>query len=77
MSNEFIDAAIQGDVAKVKAMLRDAPSLASSKDQNGLSVVLKATYYGRRDVIAELLAAGPKLNISKPQLPARQSRCVT
>jgi ankyrin repeat protein len=63
MTEDFMDAAIQGDVAKVKAMLREDPSLANSKDQNGLSVILKATYYGKRDVVTELLAAGPKLNV--------------
>ena len=44
MSQEFIDAATQGNVAKVKEMLRADPSLAEAKDENGLSVILKATY---------------------------------
>ena len=63
MSQEFIDAATQGDVAKVKEMLRADPSLAQSKDQNGVSVILKATYYGKHDVLAELLATGVQLDI--------------
>ena len=53
----------QGDVAKVKEMLEADPLLAQSKDQNGLSVVLKATYYGKRDVVEALLASGVQLNI--------------
>jgi ankyrin repeat protein len=63
MSQEFIDAATQGDVAKVKEMLARDSSLAGSKDQNGVSVILKAAYYGRRDVLEALLASGVQLNL--------------
>lgn len=63
MSQEFIDAATQGDVAKVKEMLAADPSLAQAKDQNSVSVILKATYYGNRDVVDALLASGVELNI--------------
>ena len=63
MSQEFIDAATQGDIAKVKEMLRADPSLARSKDQNGLSVILKAQYYGKREVVGELLATGVQIDI--------------
>ncbi|HEU4934330.1 MAG TPA: ankyrin repeat domain-containing protein, partial [Pyrinomonadaceae bacterium] len=63
MSQEFIDAAAQGDVAKVKEMLQADPSLAQSRDENGLSVILKATYYGKRDVVEALLASGVQLNL--------------
>ena len=63
MTQEFLDAATQGDVAKVKEMLAGDPSLAQAKDQNGLSVILKATYYGKRDVVDALLASGVELNI--------------
>jgi len=63
MNQEFIDAATQGNVAKVKEMLQGDPSLAQSRDEKGLSVVLKATYYGKRDVVEALLASGVELNI--------------
>ena len=63
MSQEFIDAATQGDLAKVNEMLRADPSLANAKDQSGLSVIMKATYYGKRDVVDALLASGVELNI--------------
>src|SRR6185503_14171715 len=63
MSQEFIDAATKGDVAKVKEMLQADPSLAGSRDENGLSVVLKALYYGKRDVVELLLASGVELNL--------------
>lgn len=63
MSQEFIDAATQGDLEKVNTMLRDDPSLAKSKDQNGVSVILKAIYHGRQDVVAAVLATGVSLDI--------------
>jgi ankyrin repeat protein len=63
MSDQFINAATQGDVAKVKEMLAADPSLAQAKDQNGLSVILKATYYGQRDVVGALLDSGVELNV--------------
>ncbi|HXR99435.1 MAG TPA: ankyrin repeat domain-containing protein [Pyrinomonadaceae bacterium] len=63
MNQEFIDAATRGDIAKVKEMLQRNPSLAQSKDQNGLSVVLKATYYGQRNVVEALLDSGVQLNV--------------
>jgi len=63
MSQEFMDAATQGDVAKVKELLQADPTLAQSKDQNGLTVTLKALYYGKRDVVEVLLDAGVELNI--------------
>lgn len=63
MSQDFIDAAMQGDVAKVKEMLRADPSLAQSRDQHGVSVIMKATYLGKSDVVAELLSSGVQLDI--------------
>jgi len=63
MSQDFLDAATQGDLAKVKEMLARDPSLAEAKDQNGVSVIVKATYYGKRDVVDVLLASGLQLNI--------------
>ena len=77
MSQEFIDAATQGDVAKVKEMLRADPSLAQSKDENGLSIVLKATYYGRRDVVEVLLASGVQLNIFEAAATGQTDRIRT
>lgn len=77
MSQEFIDAATQGDVAKVKEMLQADPSLAQSRDENGVSVVLKATYYGRRDVVEALLASGIELNIFEAAATGQTARVRT
>jgi ankyrin repeat protein len=77
MSQEFIDAATQGDVAKIKEMLAADPSLAQSKDQDGVSVILKATYYGKRDVVAALLASGVELNIFEAAATGQTDRVRT
>lgn len=77
MSQEFIEAAAQGDVAKVKQMLQADPSLAQSKDENGLSVVLKATYYGKRDVVEALLASGVQLNLFEAAATGQTDRVRT
>ena len=77
MSQEFIDAATQGDVAKVKEMLAADPSLAQSNDQNGVSVILKATYYGKRDVVDALLASGVDLNIFEAAATGQTNRVAT
>src|SRR5215510_15914272 len=74
MSQEFIDAATQGDVAKVKEMLQADPSLAQSKDENGVSVILKATYYGRRDVVEALLDSGVQLNVFEAAATGQTNR---
>lgn len=75
MSQEFIEAATQGDVARVKEMLQADPSLAQSKDQNGLSVILKAAYYGKRDIVEALLASGVQLNIFEAAATG-QTECI-
>jgi uncharacterized protein len=63
MSEEFFNAATQGDLEKVKTMLQADPSLAAARDANGLSVILKATYYGKKDVVDQLLASGAELDV--------------
>jgi ankyrin repeat protein len=63
MSQEFFEAITQGDADKVREMLKANPELASAKDEKGLSAILKATYHGKKDVLAALLAAHPELNI--------------
>jgi len=63
MSQEFLDAATRGDVSKVKTMLHSDPSLAQAKDENGVSVIIKATYYGKKDVVDALLESGVELDV--------------
>lgn len=63
MSQEFLDAATSGDVSKVKTMLHSDPSLARAKDENGVSVIMKAMYYGKKDVVDALLESGVELDV--------------
>lgn len=60
---DFLDAVIQGDAPKVKQMLSSDATLAVARDQKGVSAILKATYYGKKDVVAVLLGSGIELNI--------------
>ena len=63
MNEQFLNAVSQGDVAKVKEMLKADAKLAGAKDQKGTSAILKATYHGKKDFVAALLASGIELNI--------------
>jgi uncharacterized protein len=74
MSQEFLEAATGGDVAKVRAMLRANPSLARAKDENGVSVIMKSTYYGKKDVVAALLESGVELDVFEAAATGRTTR---
>lgn len=76
MSQEFLDAATGGDVSKVKTMLAVDPMLARAKDENGVSVIMKATYYGKRDVVAALLESGVELDVFEAAATGRTKRLV-
>jgi uncharacterized protein len=74
MSQTFLDAATAGDVSTVRAMLHDDPELARAKDENGVSVIMKATYYGKKDVVAALLESGVELDIFEAAATGRTAR---
>ena len=74
MSQTFLDAATAGDVSTVRAMLHEDPSLARAKDENGVSVIMKATYYGKKDVVAALLESGVELDIFEAAATGRTAR---
>ena len=61
--SELIDAVRAGDVRTVQRLLGAQPSLASSRDADGTSVVLLAYTHGQRRVLDALLAAGPDLDV--------------
>src|SRR3954451_2684733 len=52
-----------GDVDAVRSAVRDDPSLASARDEKGLSAVRAAYYAQRPDVAEVLLEAGPELDV--------------
>ncbi len=63
MDHGFLEAVKAGDVGRVQAMLQEDPRLAEARDAEGTSAVLLATYYGKPEVAARLLAAAPELNL--------------
>jgi ankyrin repeat protein len=74
MSQEFFEAATGGDVSKVRAMLQADPSLARAQDENGVSVIMKSTYYGKKDVVAALLESGVELDVFEATATGRVDR---
>jgi ankyrin repeat protein len=76
MSQEFFDAATSGDVSKVRAMLQRDPSLASTRDENSVSVIMKAMYYGKKDVVAALLESGVQLDVFEAAATGQTERLV-
>jgi ankyrin repeat protein len=63
MTVEFIAAVKKGDREAVERMLASDPALVSARDEQGISAVLIAHYYGRTDVAKALLARRPELDI--------------
>jgi uncharacterized protein len=74
MVQEFMNAATKGDVSKVREMLRSNPTLIKSKDEKGVSVILKATYYGKKDVVVALLETKPELDIFEAAATGHSNR---
>ena len=60
---ELIAAVQSGDAAKVRSLLHDDPSLAATKDANGVSAVMHAFYCRRLEIADLLIAAKPELDI--------------
>ena len=62
-TQDFLSFVTQGDVEKVKELLKQDPSLAQVTDNDGVSALLKAVYYNRKPVADVLLAARNDLDI--------------
>jgi len=60
---EVIAAIHGGEVEKVKALLQADPSLASAKDERGVSALMHAYYRGRRDIADVILNARTDLDV--------------
>lgn len=60
---EFLKAVTEGDVAKVEDLLKQDASLAAVTSEDGVSALLTAVYYRKRQVVKVLLATGIELNI--------------
>jgi len=59
----LIEAAKQGDLEGVKAVLRDNPELINQKDASGAAALHYATFGGYRSVVQELVRQGADVNI--------------
>jgi len=59
----IVEAIVRGDGERAHALLQADPALANARTSTGESAILLATYYGRREIAAMLLAAGAELNI--------------
>ena len=77
MSQAFLEAATSGDISKVRTMLQDDPSLARSRDENGVSVNMKTMYYGKREVAAALLESGVELDVFEAAATGKTHRLRT
>ena len=60
---EFLDAVKKGELAKVTELLKRDRALAGAKTADGVSAVLLALYYRKKEVVPALLASGIELNV--------------
>ena len=60
---DLIDAINDDDVARVAELVTGDPSLASSRDRNGVSAIMLSRYRFDRDTTDALLAADPDLDV--------------
>jgi ankyrin repeat protein len=74
MSDALIAAITSGDVATVRELVRDDPSLASARDPSGLPVVLLALFHQQREAADVLLEAEPELGVLEAAGTGRTDR---
>jgi len=74
LSEEFFRAISDGDLAQVRKMLAVDFGLAQTKDENGLSPLLKAAYYRKKEVVDLLLGAGVELSIFEAAATGQTAR---
>src|SRR5260370_528951 len=66
-NQEFIDSIKKGDLAKVREMLKQDPSLIKATAKNGASAIVVAVYVRQKPISDLLLATGVELNINRHQ----------
>ena len=74
MKEEFLKSVIEGDLSRVKEMLKTDPDLANARDEKGVSAIIKGVYYGKKEVVAALLATGIELNIYEASATGQTER---
>lgn len=61
--SDVVSAVHAGDIEKVKTLLQADPTLASAKDERGVSALMHAYYRGRRDIADVVLGSRSDLNV--------------
>jgi ankyrin repeat protein len=62
-TDEFLGSIQKGNLSRINQFLETKPELANSKAKNGVSVLLLALYYGRKDIALAIAAKKPALDI--------------
>jgi ankyrin repeat protein len=73
----FIAAVTGGEVSRVKEMLARNSKLVRAVDKDGASAILKAIYYGRKEVLDVLLATGVELDVFEASALGRTDRVMS
>ncbi len=73
-NQEFIDSIKKGDLAKVREMLKQDPSLIKATHKNGASAIQVAVYVRQKPIVDLLLATGVELNIFEAAATGRLER---
>jgi ankyrin repeat protein len=60
---DIFEAIAAGNLERVQELVAGDPAVARARDEQGLSAVTQAMYYGRRDVAEVLLATGLELDV--------------
>jgi uncharacterized protein len=71
---EFFEAIRSGDLPRMQSLLQSEPSLASAKNESGVSAVLTAIYSGRQGIRDLLLAGGAHLELPEAAAVGRVDR---
>jgi ankyrin repeat protein len=61
--HDAFDAVAAGDADRLRAILRDEPRVAAARDEAHVSLVRRARYAMRDDLVEIVLAAGPELDV--------------
>jgi ankyrin repeat protein len=72
--SEFFDAVKKGDLQKVKEWLAKDRGLVNARSEKGFSPVTIAAYYGKDDVLKEILARHPTLDLHEAAIVGNLQR---
>jgi uncharacterized protein len=72
--DEFLEAIDRGDEEAVRDGLLDDPSLAASRDRDGVSATMHALYRGRATIAAQVAQALPELDVFEAAALGRVDR---